>query len=93
MHAPGFPVRLPARVRLRRAAADLPVIHPNDRVRVQCRYDNSESNPFMPKALAASGASEHAQDVWWGEETGDEMCLATVGLIVSKDGWNTLGWF
>jgi hypothetical protein len=51
-----------------------------DKVRVQCLYDNSESNPFLPLHLEARGATS-PEDVGWGEETGDEMCMAMVGLI------------
>ena len=71
---------------------DLPVIHRNDRVRVHCRYDNSMSNPFMPLHLEASGI-EQPRDVYWGEETGDEMCMAIVGLIVPTEGWSPFSWF
>jgi len=70
----------------------LPVIHPGERVDVRCTYDNTTDNPFMPAHLAASGATE-PQDVWWGETTGDEMCMAIVGLIVPKSGWSPFSWF
>ncbi|MEQ1565804.1 MAG: hypothetical protein ABMA64_09220 [Myxococcota bacterium] len=72
-------------------AGELPVIHPGDKVRVQCLYDNSTSNPYMAAHLAATGATE-PYDTYWGEETKDEMCMAIVGLIVPKTGWSPLSW-
>jgi hypothetical protein len=59
----------------------LPTLMPGDKVEVRCTYDNSSSNPFLPAALAASRRSEPG-DVWWGEETGDEMCMAMVGFVM-----------
>ncbi|MCB9665306.1 MAG: hypothetical protein H6732_14440 [Alphaproteobacteria bacterium] len=60
---------------------ELPQILPGDRIKVECTYDNSPSNPYFGDALAASGATE-AQTVRWGEETGDEMCMAMLGLVI-----------
>ncbi|MEZ4237168.1 MAG: hypothetical protein R3F59_13640 [Myxococcota bacterium] len=91
VHAPGFRFDFQRGYVYDPATGELPVIHRGDRVRVTCRYDNSESNPFLPLHLQASGATE-PHDVWWGEETGDEMCMAIVGLIVPKDGWSPFSW-
>ena len=64
----------------------MPVISPGDTVDVRCTYDNSSNNPFMDLQLEASGSSE-PHDVWWGEETGDEMCMAMVGLVIPPVDW------
>lgn len=44
------------------AFAQPKVIKPGERMAIECHWDNSQSN---------------AQDVTWGEGTGDEMCLGT----------------
>lgn len=59
----------------------LPVVNPGDRLEVRCTYDNSPSNPHLAAALEASG-HDAPVDVRWGEETGDEMCMAMIGLII-----------
>ncbi len=59
----------------------LPSVTAGDRVNVRCTYDNSASNPFLDDQMEALGVSD-PQDVVWGEETGDEMCMAMVGLIL-----------
>ena len=61
--------------------SDMPVLKTGGRVRVECVYNNSESNPFMDEALAATGDTSPI-DVRWGEETGDEMCMAIVGMVL-----------
>ena len=60
---------------------DLPVVSGGDRIDVRCTYDNSMSNPFIEDQLEAAGWSD-PQDVTWGEDTGSEMCMAMVGLIL-----------
>jgi hypothetical protein len=85
IHSPGFRFDFQRGYVYDPLTGELPVIHRNDRVRVTCRYDNSMSNPFMPLHLEASGVSE-PRDVYWGEETGDEMCMAIIGLIVPRGG-------
>lgn len=90
IHSPGFRFDFQRGYAYDASAGPLPVIRRGDSVRVQCKYDNSEGNPFMVDHLQASGASA-PHDVYWGEETSDEMCLATVGLIVPKTGWNVIG--
>lgn len=92
VHAPGFRFDFQRDYFYDPATGDLPVIHQGDQVRVNCMYDNSATNPFMPLHLDASGeAAPH--DVYWGEETADEMCMAIVGLIVPKEGWSPFSWF
>ena len=59
----------------------LPTALPGDTIKVRCQYDNSWNNPFMQEALDAASATDLI-DVRWGEETGDEMCMAVVGLII-----------
>lgn len=50
---------------------------PGDRLRLECHWDNSAANqPFV------DGAQIAPKDVYWGEGTGDEMCLAV--LYISK---------
>jgi hypothetical protein len=60
---------------------DLPTIQGGDTVDVRCTYDNSASNPFIDDQLDAAGVSDPAP-VGWGEDTGSEMCMAMVGLIL-----------
>jgi hypothetical protein len=59
----------------------LPTVKAGDRVNVRCTYDNSSSNPFSRLQLDAAGISA-PEDVFWGEETSEEMCMAMVGLIL-----------
>jgi hypothetical protein len=92
IHTPGFRFDFQRDYRYDSSTGPLPVIHPGDKVRVQCMYDNSVSNPFLPLHLEASDA-DAPHDVYWGEETGDEMCMAILGLIVPKDGWSPFSWF
>lgn len=61
--------------------SDLPTVYGGDRIVISCTYDNSESNPFLDDALAAAGIEE-PHEVRWGEETGDEMCMAMIGLVI-----------
>ncbi|WP_437563234.1 monooxygenase [Sorangium sp. So ce542] len=45
-------------------------IQPGDRLRIECRYDNSaENQPFV------KGVRMPPEDLEWGEGTNDEMCL------------------
>jgi len=54
-----------------------------DVIRVRCTYDNSLENPAVSDALAELGLSE-PQDVYVGEGTLDEMCLAGIGVAVRQ---------
>ncbi|MBX2796184.1 MAG: hypothetical protein KTR31_00905 [Myxococcales bacterium] len=60
---------------------DLPIFRRSDRIEVECTYDNSPSNPFLPLHMEARGTTEPT-DVGWGEETGDEMCMAILGFVL-----------
>lgn len=57
-----------------------PLIHPNDKIWMECRYNNSLENDRVVKALAESGLSEPI-DVGLGEGSLDEMCLAVLGTV------------
>lgn len=59
----------------------LPVLRQNEKVEVRCIYNNDWSNPFIEEALSAAGETDLV-DVYWGEETSDEMCMAVVGLVL-----------
>jgi hypothetical protein len=51
------------------------LIHPGDRVKLQCWWDNSaENQPII------DGEQVEPIDVAWGEGTRDEMCLSVLGL-------------
>ncbi len=58
----------------------LPVIGAGDRLRLRCVYDNSLGNAAVAEALKAQGKLQ-PQDVWLGEQTLDEMCLAVVQVL------------
>lgn len=60
---------------------ELPTARAGDTVHLRCTYDNSKDNPFVRQALFDRGLSEPV-DVFLGEETLDEMCLAPVGVLV-----------
>lgn len=68
---------------------DLPVAQAGDSLVVRCTYDNSPSNPALPLHLEARGVTEPGE-VHWGEETGDEMCMAIVGLVIPPVDWLAL---
>ena len=50
-----------------------PIVTSGDSVRVTCRYDNSAANPNQ--------VSDPPQDVVFGEESGDEMCIGFIYLV------------
>lgn len=60
--------------------AELPTIGPDDRVSVQCEYDNTIANPFVRRALAEAGQSDPV-DVLLGDGTLDEMCWGGVYVV------------
>ena len=62
------------------AIEDLPTFMPGDILSIDCRYQNTLSNPLMREALGRAGLNEPS-DVVLGDETLDEMCL--VGLLFS----------
>lgn len=60
--------------------ATLPTIGDGDTLRIHCEYDNTEDNPFVLRALEEQGLEEPI-DVYLGEESLDEMCLAAFGVL------------
>jgi hypothetical protein len=44
--------------------------NPGDKLRVECHFDNSPTNQPL-----VGGQPRVPADVYWGEGTGDEMCL------------------
>jgi len=81
IHTPGYRFDFQASYVYDAERDDLPVVSGGDRVDVRCTYDNSMANPFIDDQLESAGWSEPGP-VGWGEETGDEMCMAMVGLIL-----------
>lgn len=71
---------------------EYPTIRPGDSLHIECEYDNSLDNPFVRDALKELGKTEPVE-VRLGEETLDEMCLGTIGLLAPNDGqgWNLPG--
>lgn len=58
----------------------LPVVRSGDKLHMRCVYNNSKSNPGVAQALVEQGKDAPA-DVYLGEETLDEMCLAALYLL------------
>ena len=58
----------------------LPFLGPRDVLELRCTYDNSLDNPFVLRALQEQGL-DAPSDVYLGDETLDEMCLAVMELI------------
>lgn len=58
----------------------LPAMKDGDVLRMRCVFDNTESNPFLVDALDEQGLDSPV-DVFLGEDTLDEMCLAAVSII------------
>jgi hypothetical protein len=52
------------------------MVQPGDSVRLECIYDNSAENQPV-----VGGVQQQPQDVTWGEDTLDEMCLMYLGII------------
>ena len=89
VHTPGYRFDFQTMYTYDTSDGPWPTASVGDTIEVRCTYDNSTSNPFMPLHLSASGASE-PHDVYWGEETGDEMCMAMVGLVLPPVDWLAL---
>jgi hypothetical protein len=60
---------------------DLPQVREGDVLDIFCSYDNTMDNPFVVRALQDAGLTAPV-DVFLGEETLDEMCLAIMGAVV-----------
>ena len=63
------------------AIDELPTVGDGDTLTIRCRYDNTLANPYVERALAEQGLPAPI-DVFLGEQTLDEMCLAAFGIIV-----------
>ena len=56
----------------------------------QCSLSSHTTpSPGAVDALDAAGI-DAPQDVYWGEETADEMCMAMVGLVLPPADWLSL---
>jgi hypothetical protein len=58
----------------------LPTVTDGDTITLKCDYNNTLSNPFVERMLAEEGL-ENPIDVFLGEETTDEMCIAILGVV------------
>jgi len=59
------------------------LIQPRDRIRLECRWDNSQENqPFV------DGQQLPSQYVEWGDDTGDEMCLTSMYMTRPLEGYD-----
>lgn len=47
-----------------------------DKLHLRCTYDNSKANQPV-----VNGVQQAPREVWWGESTLDEMCLAYIGVM------------
>ena len=56
-------------------------IGPTDVFELTCKYDNTLGNPYVQRALQEQGLKEPI-DVYKGEETLDEMCVAGLQVLV-----------
>lgn len=58
----------------------LPTVGDGDVITIECLYDNTLENPFVHRGLEEMGL-EDPIDVFLGEETLDEMCLAGLAIL------------
>jgi hypothetical protein len=61
----------------------LPLLLPGDRIEVRCTYNNSTSNVQLENALATA-SNGAPRDIFLGEQTLDEMCLALPQLLIKN---------
>jgi len=59
---------------------ELPTLGDGDILTITCRYDNTMDNPYVERALDEASLPAPV-DVFLGEQTLDEMCLAAFGVI------------
>lgn len=62
------------------AVGDGPVVSSGDKLRIRCTYDNSLDHEGTRAALEDAGLDAPI-DVYLGEETLDEMCIAMIGFV------------
>jgi len=60
---------------------DLPLVRFGDKMVITCTYDNTLANEHVQRALAEQHLSAPV-DVYYGEQTLDEMCIVLVGAVV-----------
>ncbi|MBL4636241.1 MAG: hypothetical protein JKY56_20440 [Kofleriaceae bacterium] len=51
-----------------------------DTITLKCGYNNTITNPFVQRMLDEEGLVNPV-DVRLGEQTTDEMCIATMGIV------------
>lgn len=56
-----------------------PEFRPGDRLMMRCEYENTMANPYVARTLREQGLSA-PRDVYLGESTLDEMCLAVLSV-------------
>jgi len=61
----------------------LPQMNDGDTLRMRCVFQNNRTNNFLAKALDEQGM-ENPIDVRLGEDTLDEMCLASIGIVYTN---------
>lgn len=59
------------------------LVTPDDRVRLECTWDNSAENQYP-----INGVKPEPRDVQWGDGTGDEMCLTNFLMTKPLDGYD-----
>lgn len=67
------------------ALADMPAISGGDAIRMRCTYDNTLENPGTRRALVDAG-EDAPVDIYLGEGTLDEMCIAMLGVVYRGQG-------
>jgi hypothetical protein len=60
---------------------ELPTVGNGDELTIRCLYDNTLANPFVQRGLDEQGLTQPV-DVYLGEQTLDEMCIAGFGVII-----------
>ena len=60
---------------------ELPSFAAGDLLELQCKWDNSLTNPFVQRMLADVGLPPRPVDIFYGEETTGEMCVVFFGLV------------
>jgi hypothetical protein len=65
------------RLGVRQPVAHLARIHDIDILSIECHWDNSEAHQPVQNGTQAA-----PKDLYWGEGTGDEMCLG--GFYITR---------
>jgi len=59
------------------------LMEPGDRIKLECTWDNTQANQDF-----VNGVQQKAQNIEWGDGTGDEMCLYSVLMTQPKEGFD-----